>query len=125
MKKEWLLKILGIITVAMLLIPIAACSSSAPVATPGSTAGSGSGQSVGVTISGFSFNPQSLQVAKGATVTWTNNDSTEHTVTSDDNLFDGGLLASGATFSYTFNQAGTFNYHCKIHPSMTAKVVVQ
>jgi plastocyanin len=78
-----------------------------------------------VTIAGFAFLPQTLTVAKGTTVTWTNNDSTTHTVTSDSGVWDSGNLAPGKTFSFTFNQTGTFPYHCNIHSSMTAKIVVQ
>jgi plastocyanin len=66
-----------------------------------------------------------LTVSVGATVTWTNNDSVSHTVTSNDNLFNSGTLAKGATFQHTFNQKGTFAYHCSIHTSMTAKVIVE
>ena len=50
--------------------------------------------------------------------------SAQHTVTADDGSFDGGPLATGATFSQTFSTAGTFSYHCKIHPSMTATITV-
>ena len=78
-----------------------------------------------VNISGFAFVPQTLTVSVGTTVTWTNNDSASHTVTSNDNLFESGTLAKGATFSHTFEQKGTFNYHCSIHPSMTGKIIVE
>jgi plastocyanin len=78
-----------------------------------------------VDISGFAFVPSTLTVSVGTTVTWTNKDSVSHTVTSNDNLFDSGTLAKGATFEHTFNQKGTFGYHCSIHPSMTAKVIVE
>ena len=78
-----------------------------------------------VDISGFAFVPSTLTVSVGTTVTWTNNDSVSHTVTSNDNLFESGNLAKGATFSHTFNQKGTFNYHCSIHPSMTGKIIVE
>ncbi|HEX7476015.1 MAG TPA: cupredoxin family copper-binding protein [Dehalococcoidales bacterium] len=78
-----------------------------------------------VTISGFAFSPPTLTVSKGTTVTWTNNDSTTHTVTSDSSVWDSGNVIVGKTYSFTFNQTGTFPYHCNIHPSMTAKVIVQ
>ena len=78
-----------------------------------------------VDISGFAFVPQTLSVSPGTTVTWTNNDSSSHTIASNDNLFQSGNLAKGATFSHTFAQKGTFNYHCSIHPSMTGKVIVE
>jgi plastocyanin len=119
------------IAVILSAILLAACSSysspppssSAPT-TQTSSAPASSNQST-VTISGFAFSPQTLTVSKGTTVTWTNNDSTTHTVTSDTGVWDSGNLAPGKTFSNTFNQTGTFPYHCKIHTSMTAKIVVQ
>jgi plastocyanin len=77
-----------------------------------------------VSIANFAFQPASLQVAVGATVTWTNADSTAHTVTSDTGAFDSGPLAPGESFSQTFTTAGTFTYHCQIHPFMTATIVV-
>jgi plastocyanin len=78
----------------------------------------------GVMIHNFNFSPQSLTIAKGTTVTWTNMDSTQHTVTSDSNLFDSGFLNPGGTFQFTFNTPGTYTYHCNIHPSMTATITV-
>ena len=77
-----------------------------------------------VTISGFAFDPASLDVAVGTTVTWTNQDATQHTVTAADGSFDSGGLAQGATFSQTFDTAGTFSYACKFHPTMQATVTV-
>ncbi len=77
-----------------------------------------------VTISGFAFGPATITVPVGTTVTWTHNDSPPHTVSSRDAVFDSGNLPPGATFSYTFEQNGTFEYYCKIHPYMTAKIIV-
>ena len=77
-----------------------------------------------VTISNFAFQPDSLQIAAGTTVTWTNADSTAHTVTSDSGAFDSGQLAPGATFNQMFMTPGTYTYHCQIHPFMTATIVV-
>lgn len=76
------------------------------------------------------FSPNPIQAAVGDTVTWTNKDTTLHTVTSGktptpDNTFDSQYtLAPGKTFSYTFNTAGTFDYFCKLHPTMVGTVVV-
>lgn len=78
-----------------------------------------------VSIENFSFNPSEITVKKGTEVTWTNNDSTTHTVTSDTNAFKSGDLAPGNTFKFTFNETGTFSYHCSIHTTMTGKVIVQ
>lgn len=83
-----------------------------------------------VSIQSNSFNPGSRTVSVGTTIKWTNNDNVTHTVTSGSpgnqtTLFDSGNLASGQTFEFTFTQTGTFNYFCKIHPSMTAQIIVQ
>lgn len=73
-------------------------------------------------IKGFAFNPATITIAKGTTVTWTNKDSAPHTVTGD--AFSSETLNQGQTYSFTFNEAGTFEYQCHIHPSMHGKVVV-
>ena len=78
-----------------------------------------------VSIQNFSFSVASLSIASGATVTWTNNDATAHTVTADDGTFNSGNIAPGQTFSRTFTSTGTFAYHCSIHPMMKAAVVVK
>jgi plastocyanin len=77
-----------------------------------------------VSIAGMSFSASSVTVTKGTTVTWTNNDNVAHTVTADDNSFDSGNIAAGATYSHTFGATGTVNYHCTIHTSMKGSVVV-
>lgn len=86
-----------------------------------------SGQ-VAATIDNFAFTPKTLKVKKGSTVTWTNNDSAAHTVSSDSDSpqlgLDSGLIAQGKTYSFTFDTVGTFAYHCKPHPSMKATVEV-
>ena len=77
-----------------------------------------------VTIANFAFSPATLTINVGSKVTWTNTDSVTHTVTSNNGVFDSGDLAPNATFSYTFNTAGTFVYHCSIHTYMTGTVIV-
>ena len=77
-----------------------------------------------VSIKNMAFNPASLSVTTGSTVTWANNDTTIHTVTADDGSFNSGNIAIGASYSRVFSTAGTFSYHCTIHPEMTGKVVV-
>ena len=78
-----------------------------------------------VTISNFAFDPTTITVKVGDTVTWTNNDSTSHTVTSDDGQFDSGTILKGATYKHAFSKAGEYGYHCTLHPDMKAKVIVQ
>jgi plastocyanin len=90
---------------------------------PYGTGGSGPGADE-VFIQGMTFTPATITVTAGTTITWTNKDSYAHTVTSDTPLFDSGNLGSNKSFTYTFATAGTFPYHCNIHTSMTAKVVV-
>jgi plastocyanin len=80
---------------------------------------------VAVKIDNFSFGPQTLTVAPGTTVTWTNNDDVPHTVVSDDKVFKSKALDTDDKFSYTFDKPGTYNYFCSVHPKMTAKVVVK
>ena len=75
-------------------------------------------------IADFAFAPASRSVKAGDSVKWTNRDGATHTVTADDGAFDSGKLAGGKSFSFTFEQAGTFAYHCNIHQRMTAKVIV-
>jgi plastocyanin len=76
------------------------------------------------TIVGFAFHPASVTVTAGETISWTNEDSATHTATADDGSFDTGQLAKGASGSHTFATAGTFAYHCTIHPSMHGTVTV-
>jgi plastocyanin len=78
-----------------------------------------------VKIDNFSFGPQSITVAVGTTVTWTNRDDIPHTVVSTDGVFKSKVRDTDEKFSYTFAKAGTYSYYCSLHPKMTGKVVVQ
>jgi plastocyanin len=71
------------------------------------------------------FMPMSLTVAVGTTVTWKFDDSTDHTVTADDQSFTSPALGKGKTYTHTFTTAGTVKYHCSIHPFMTATIIVK
>src|SRR5215213_4393626 len=82
------------------------------------------GKTTTVSIKDFAFNPPNATVAPGTTVTWVNNDQAPHTATADDGAFDSGTLQPGQSFSFTFDEAGTYAYHCNIHPDMTATVTV-
>jgi len=101
----------------------APAASAAPSDAPSADTGGASGDAI--TIENFAFSPASITVAPGTTVTWTNRDSAGHTVTADDGTFDSKRLSNGSSFSETFTTAGTYTYHCAIHPSMTATIVVQ
>ena len=80
---------------------------------------------------GKNFVPDTLPVKAGTTVTWTNGDTTLHTVTSgtpeggnSGTEFDSSYIAAGKTFQHAFNTAGTFDYYCTLHPFMKGKIVV-
>jgi plastocyanin len=77
-----------------------------------------------VEIKSFSFQPNSITVPVGATVSWVNRDSVDHTVTSEEGTFNSGNIMSGGEFKFTFSRPGTYNYRCSIHPSMTGVVTV-
>ncbi len=73
----------------------------------------------------YAFQPATLTIAKGTKVTWTNTSDAPHTVTSDSNAFTASSsLQQNQTFSMTFNTAGTYAYHCSIHPYMKATITV-
>ena len=101
-------------------------SSTAPSATTASPATGGGGNSV--TIKNFAFDPSTLTVKTGTTVTWVNNDGAPHALASDagsPEAFSSSSLSTGALFAFTFTQPGTYKYHCSIHPSMTGTIIVQ
>ena len=104
--------------------PSTAASAAAPSAARSAAASAPAAGGAAVTIKDFAFNPQTIQAKVGDTITWTNNDSTAHTVTLDDKSVDSGSVAPSATFNHAFTQAGTFTYHCEIHKQMTATVTV-
>jgi plastocyanin len=87
--------------------------------------GGGEASGTDVTIADFAFDPGDLTVSAGDTVTWTNDDGTEHTVTSDDDAFDSGDISGGDTFEQTFDEAGEFAYHCSIHSQMSGTITVE
>jgi plastocyanin len=78
-----------------------------------------------VKIDNFSFEPQTITIPVGATVTWTNRDDIAHTVVSTDGVFKSKVRDTDERFSYTFTKAGTYPYFCSVHPKMTGKIVVQ
>jgi plastocyanin len=113
---------LGLLLIAMalpflLLAPVLGAHAARPPAHAHAT--------MQVTIQNFAFSPQTITVAPGTTVMWTNKDNVDHTVTSDTGAWpDSGSLATNKSFSHTFAKAGTYAYHCALHSSMTAKVIV-
>jgi plastocyanin len=72
----------------------------------------------------FAFQPSTMEVALGSTVTWTNDDAAQHSVTSAAGSFDSGLFGQAGEFSHTFDSVGTYEYFCMRHPSMHGWVTV-
>lgn len=115
---------------SMAALPASPAASSKPsggrygsggASSPSPAAGAPAGNAV--TVVDFGFNPDTINVKVGTTVTWTNTGVT-HTVTADKGLFDSGTLKAGETFSFTFAKGGAFTYHCVIHSSMRGTVTV-
>ena len=93
-------------------------SSTSAVETPTSS-------NVTVNIKNFVFNPTTITIKSGTRVTWVNNDSVPHTVTSDSgSLLNSGTLAPGQSFSFSFSSVTSVNYHCALHPAMKGTVIV-
>ena len=91
-------------------------------------AGLASGQALAadaqVKIANFTFDPPTLTVKAGTTVTWVNADDIPHLVSEKDGKFRSSALDTNDKFSQTFSTAGTVEYFCAIHPHMTGKIVV-
>jgi plastocyanin len=128
----------GIAVLGLAVLALTACSPAGSAPSPSTsmpgmsmpaTTQSTSDQPVAantVSIKNFAFDPPSITVKAGTTVTWTNADQDPHTVTSDGKSgpLNSKPLNQGDTYQYTFAQAGTFSYLCTIHPFMTATVTV-
>ena len=105
--------------------PVNTYGNNPPTEVAVTSAPSSSGSTIEISIVNYSFSPETVTIKAGTTVTWTNQDSVVHTVTSDTGVFDSGSLEKGKTFSYTFSTAGIFAYHCAPHQAkMTGTIVV-
>jgi plastocyanin len=83
-------------------------------------------ESLAVDIKDFAYNPPELTVPVGGSVTWTNNDTAPHTATGlDREALQSGAIAPGASFTQTFDAAGTIEYFCEFHPNMKGSIVVE
>lgn len=75
-----------------------------------------------VSIVSFDFVPSSISGVVGDTVTWTNTETLQHSTTSDNGVWDSGLLSQGQSYSFVFTVSGSYPYHCTPHPWMTAVI---
>ena len=119
-----------LIVVLVTVIAICGCTSSGPSPQPPATQTQAPGTAT-VAIQNFAFNPASITVPKGTTVTWINQDAATHQIASDAQggnaggaLFMSSPLPKGAVYSHTFDTPGTYPYYCPIHPSMKATIIV-
>lgn len=118
-----------LITAACAAVVLAACggssssgrTSSASAATSGHSSGGGEA----VSIKNFDYAPSSLTVDMGTTITFTNEDSTEHTATANGGAFDTGSISKGQSKTVTLTSAGTFSYVCTFHPFMNGTITVK
>jgi plastocyanin len=78
-----------------------------------------------VSLENFSFQPGTLTVKAGTSVTWVNHDDEPHTVNENNKLFKSGTLDTDAKFSYKFTSPGTYSYFCSLHPRMTGQIIVK
>ena len=124
---------MGALFGVLTLVAILAIAPSAFAQESGTTVNisAGAGSSPNCAQANNCFDQDVINVATGTTVEWKNNDKVSHTVTSgtpSDNqtgtIFDSSLIASGKDFSFTFNNPGTYNYFCQVHPWMTGQVIV-
>ncbi len=109
-----------------LLFTTVGCSSSP--SSPSAPSGNGSSVTIvsGATaLTTTAYSPNPITIARGGSVTWVNRDSMSHTATSDTGAWDSGLMGPGASFTQTFQNSGSFSYHCTIHPGMIGTVTVQ
>jgi plastocyanin len=97
-----------------------------PTPTPGGASPTPVAMPMGASfLTTTAYMPDSVTVSVGTTVKWTNNDNVAHNVTSQNNLFFSPTMDPGATYTYTFQSAGSFPYYCTIHPLMTGTITVQ
>lgn len=127
MNKNWFL-LSGLIALTVILASCGTAvnpSAQQPTASVSEQPPSASSNVVDIKIAGFAFTPTTLTVKAGTAVQWTNFDTAPHSITSDSgNELDSPSIGQGQSWSHVFEHAGTFAYHCGVHPSMKATITV-
>ena len=123
------MKSVQLVLASILLMFAAACGSESPASPTPSPVPPGPSSSVSIPtgasrLTTTAFSPDVADIQVGTTMTWTNRDAEAHTTTSDGSGWNSGSVAPGGQFSFTFQSAGTFSYHCTIHPNMIGTIVV-
>lgn len=121
-----------VLAAVLAVVAVSACGGGDPAPAtgattpPADTTAPAAGLEASVSIEALAFGPAELTVAAGTTVTWTNDEAgIPHTTTSDDGVWDSGTLQPGGSFSFTFDEPGSYPYSCTIHPSMSGTIVVE
>jgi len=130
MKKNQIIGVAAglVLVVAAVVIFANSGKSSSNTSTKNNSASSSSAVATNtVAIKNYMFGPMTIKIKIGTTVTWTNMDSVNHTVSADTPSADAPTsmdIAQGKSYSYTFKKVGTYTYHCFPHPYMHGSVVV-
>lgn len=96
-----------------------------PISTGAGSDNDAAVENITVRINGMRFEPASIRVSPGTTVTWVHESPMPHTISGNVDGLGSSTLYKGQTYSHTFNKDGLYNYYCGIHPSMTGSVVVE
>jgi plastocyanin len=107
--------------IGLFLLSLSGCGGGAQTAS--SSASSSQVAENTIIIKNFDFSPKEMTIKKGTTLTWINKDGPTHNIVGD--AFKSGDLKTGDTFEFTFNETGTFAYHCGLHPNMTGTIIVE
>ena len=105
----------GVVFAMMMLASVLALTQTAVSTQPATT----------VTIDNFVFSPMTMEVHRGATITWVNKDDIPHVVASTTGKFKSRAIDTDGTFVFTFTEPGTYEYYCSVHPKMVGKIVVK
>jgi len=120
----------GLAPAVIVVLLLTACSKAPAAPSVGGGGGGTNSASVSIPLTDYGgnqtpqFQPVQVTIPVGGSVSWRNNDTTDHTVTSDTMVWNASVGAGGS-FNRTFATAGTFTYACMIHSGMTGRVVVQ
>jgi plastocyanin len=133
MRNSRLTLVLVVLVVSLFGLVAWGCGSSATTTTAspqssGTTTSSSTLSGTGgatIVMKNTTFDPATITVKVGDTVTWENQDAVGHNVVANDGSFKSPTFGQGGTFAFTFTKAGTYPYVCSIHPGMSGTVVVQ
>lgn len=118
-----------LIPVFLVTLCLTACgsTSTSPSTTTPAPAGSTTVMMVSgaSTLSSTAYSPNPISVSVGTIVSWLNNDNTAHTSAANNGAWTSPSIAPGSRFNQTFTTAGSFPYHCTIHPGMVGTITVQ